>query len=244
MLEWKRKVYESLRILRQQKEEICVGEVWFDVMNVAAMVCYLFMLQHCPTSLKPSHTSVSGAQKDDLRWSEYDLRSSGAHSWFVLLLYVILHFSTSRLWLQKLDKQHQKSVQERWHNPHGHVMGQTGHMTARQCLQLWLQVHNSVSEWGDWGKNPEFYNLLKRKKKNILALWLHTQPEKKTVHVRVQVTSHKRGHSEVNEVPVMKTARGCRSRWLKDGISTLLVSPLACREWRQPFEVPWMLMVL
>lgn len=78
-----------------------------------------------------SKASVSGAHKDGLNMIS---ERSEAHSWFVLLLYVILHFPTSSPWSQRVDKQHQKSVQKGWQNPHGHVVGQTGHMTARQCL--------------------------------------------------------------------------------------------------------------
>lgn len=67
--------------------------------------------------------------------------------------------------------------------------------TMSGTWQLWPQVHNSVSGWGDWGKNPqELRNLLKRRKKPLGPLAAHWT-RKKPLHVRVQVTSHKRGCS-------------------------------------------------
>lgn len=67
--------------------------------------------------------------------------------------------------------------------------------TMSGTWQLWPQVHNSVSGWGDWGENPEeFKKLLKRTKKPLGPLAAHWT-RKKAVHVRVQVASHKRGHS-------------------------------------------------
>lgn len=251
MPEWERKPCESTAISRKEKKEICVGEVWFDVVNVAA-ICSCFSTALHLWSL---HTSVYGAQKDGLNmisetWSE-------AHSWFVFLLTVVLHFSTSSPWSQRVDKQHLKSVQERWHDPPGCVMGQTGLMTARQCLAHGSSDHRYIIQFLDGeteGENPEeFKNLLKRKKKRTSRPSAHWT-RKETVRVRLQVTSHKRGHSEMKDsflflayqkkVPVMKTARGCCSQWLKDGISTLLVSPLGYTEWHQPFGVTRMLMAL
>lgn len=196
MPEWKRKPCVSMRILRQEKEEICVEEGWIDVVNVAAMVCHLFMLQHCPASLKPSHLCLWGSERYGLnmiseRWSE-------AHSWFVLLLHVVLHFSISSPWSQRVDEQHQKSVQERWHNPHGRVMRQTGHMTARRCLARGSSDRRYIIQFLDGetgGKTQKnLKSCLKEQKKPLGPLAAHWT-RKKAVHVRVQVASHKRGQS-------------------------------------------------
>lgn len=178
MPEWKRKRCESMRILRQEKEGICVEEGWFDVVNVAAMVCHLFMLQHCPASLKPSHLCLWGSEG----WSEYDLRemiwspfmvctSAACGPAFFNKQFLVTESGqaapeicswevTQPTWLcDGEDRPHDcKAISGTW--------------------QLWPQVHNSVSGWGDWGENPEeFKKLLLKGQKNLLALWLHTEPE-------------------------------------------------------------------
>lgn len=243
-----------MRIPRQEKEGICMREVWFVVVTVAAMICHLFVLQHCPTSLKSSHLCLWASE----RWSEYDLREV---IWSLFVVCISAVCGPAFFNKQSLVTERGQAAPETFS---GEVTQPTwpcdGADWPHDCKtmsgtwQRWLQVHNSVSGWGDWEENPEeFKNLLKRKKKNLLVLWLHTEPEKNPVRVRVQVTSHKRRHSEMKgfffsffwrEVPVMKTARGCRSQWLEAGISTLLVSPLGYTEWRQPFGVTWMLMAL
>lgn len=140
---------------------------------------HLFMLQHCPTSLKPSHLCLWGSE---IR-CECGLREM---IWSPFMVCISAVCGPAFFYKQSLVTESGQGAPEMCS---GEVTQPTwpcdGADWPHDCKtmsgiwQLWPQVHNSVSGWGDWGGNPEeFKDLLKRRKKNLLALCLHTEPEK------------------------------------------------------------------